>query len=206
MTKQYDRAYFDKWYRRRMIVSRDELRRKVLLAVVTAEYFLRRPLGTVLDIGCGEGAWHPVLRMIRKDVEYTGIDSSDYAIEAYGETRGVKRGRFADLRRVRGSFDLVVCSDVLHYLGEREIRAGLEDLVRLTDGVAFLEVLTKEDDVVGDLEEMQRRPARWYRRLFSGAGLTQVGPYCWLSPKLHDAAAELEIAPTSSGGRRYQVR
>ena len=33
-----------------------------------AEYFLRRPMRTVLDIGCGEGAWLPHLRALRPKI------------------------------------------------------------------------------------------------------------------------------------------
>jgi SAM-dependent methyltransferase len=193
MTKRYDRAYFDRWYRRRRIVSHEELRRKVHLAVVTAEYFLHRPISNVLDVGCGEAAWYPQLRTIRKRVEYLGMDSSEYAVETFGTSRNVRKGSFADLKNIKGSFDLVVCSDVLHYVPDREIRGGIKHLARLTAGVAFLEVLTSQDDIVGDLEEMHRRPAEWYRRLFHSAGLRQVGPYSWLSPELRDNAAELEL-------------
>ncbi len=177
MTKQYDRQYFDKWYRRRRVNTHAEVRRKVMLAVTTCEYFLRRPLVNVLDVGCGEGAWYPHLRAARRNVEYAGIDSSDYAIERFGESRNIRRGSFGELRKVRGKFDLVVCADVMHYLSNAEIRAGLPELVRLTAGLAFVEVLTEEDDIVGDLDEIQRRPAGWYRQQFSRAGLTWVAPY-----------------------------
>lgn len=57
MDKTYDRAYFDRWYRRGGIGGAARLARKVALAVVTAEYHLERPIRSVLDIGCGEGAW-----------------------------------------------------------------------------------------------------------------------------------------------------
>ena len=193
MTKRYDRQYFDKWYRRRRINSHAEVRRKVELAVGVCEYFLRRPIETALDIGCGEGAWYPHLRSIRRNVAYSGIDSSEYAIERFGESRHLRMGTFGELRKVRGSFDLVICSDVLHYLSNEEIRTGLPALVRLTSGMAFIEVLTGEDEIVGDLDDIKRRPAAWYRSHFSRAGLTQVAPYCWLSRALRGDTAELEI-------------
>jgi hypothetical protein len=86
----------------------------------------------------------------------------------------------------------VVCSDVLHYLRDDEIRRGLPELVRLTAGVAFLEVLTADDDIVGDLDGLICRPGAWYRRLFRSAGLQSAGPYVWLAPPLQPGAAELE--------------
>jgi hypothetical protein len=58
--------------------------------------------------------------------------------------------------------------------------------------VLFLEVLTAEDDIIGDLNGMIRRPAAWYRKLFETAGLTAAGPYTWLAPPLREDAAALE--------------
>ena len=61
MTKTYDRAYFDRWYRGSEVGGNARLARKVALAVATAEYHLERPLRSVLDIGCGEGGWRAPL-------------------------------------------------------------------------------------------------------------------------------------------------
>ena len=195
MPKQYDKAYFERWYHSKAtrVSTPAEVRRKVALAVTMSEYFLHRPLQSVLDIGCGEGAWLPHLRALRPRVSYQGIDSSDYAIERFGKERNIRKGTFGDLPRMKlGVYDLVICSDVLHYVPDEEIRKGIRTLANATDGVAFLEVLTKEDDVVGDLDAFHRRPAAWYRRVFAGTGMTSVGPYCWLSPAFQDAVAELE--------------
>ncbi|HEX7153071.1 MAG TPA: class I SAM-dependent methyltransferase [Thermoanaerobaculia bacterium] len=195
MTKQYDRAYFDKWYRSRnsRVNTEGEVRRKVTLAVAAAEYFLHRPIRTVLDVGCGEGAWLPHLRELRPRLSYTGLDASDYVVERFGRERNIRKATFGDLPSLRlGVFDLVVCSDVMHYVPNRELRAGMETIANATDGVAYLEVLTAEDDIVGDLDGLLRRPASWYRKLFRGAGLRQIAPYTWLGPGLADGVAELE--------------
>jgi SAM-dependent methyltransferase len=196
LTKQYDKSYFDRWYRgRNRVHTEGEVRRKVTLAVVTAEYFLRAPLRSVLDVGCGEGAWFPHLRALRPKVHYLGLDPSDYAIAQFGRVRNLKRAGFEDVAslRLQKEFDLVICSDVLHYLDDREIRSGFPELVRLCGGVAYLEVLTAGDDITGDLQGLKRRPAAWYRRTFTNAGLRAVGPYLWLAPPLHESAAELEL-------------
>ncbi|HSP17327.1 MAG TPA: class I SAM-dependent methyltransferase [Thermoanaerobaculia bacterium] len=169
------------------------MRRKVALAVAAAEYFLRRPIGSVFDVGCGEAAWYPHLRVLRRHAKYSGIDASDYVVEEFGESRNISRGSFDDLRKLRGSFDLVVCSDVLHYVADRELRRGLPHLERLTAGIAFIEVLTGEDDIIGDVEGLIRRPAEWYRRQFANAGFAQAGPYVWLPRVMQDSAAELEM-------------
>lgn len=195
MTKQYDKAYFDRWYRRRQtrVSSSSEVRRKVAMAVTVAEYFLRRPLRTVLDVGCGEGAWRAHLLALRPAIRYDGLDASDYVVKRFGRTRNIRKAGFADLPSFDlGVFDLVVCSDVMHYVGESDLRTGLPALAAATDGLAFLEVLTREDEIEGDLDSLIRRPSAWYRSQFRAAGFTFAGPYCWLSPAFADAVAELE--------------
>jgi SAM-dependent methyltransferase len=196
MTKNYDAAYFEKWYRssRNRVHSHDEVRRKIVLAVATAEYFLQRRIESVLDVGCGEGAWLTHLRPLRPRISYTGLDSSEYAIRRFGKKRNIGFGTFGTLGKagLRKRYDLVVCSDVLHYLDDDEVRKGLPQLVRLTGGVAYIEVLTKEDSIVGDLEGLTQRPARWYKKTFQQAGLAQVGPYLWLGTGLQEDAGPME--------------
>ncbi len=195
MTKTYDRAYFDRWYRNRTtrVNSHGEVRRKVQVAVASAEYFIRRKIRTVLDVGCGEGAWLPHLRALRPRVQYLGLDSSEYVVRRFGKSRNIHQASFADLPSIQlDVYDLVVCSDVMHYVPDDELRAGVRAIAAAMDGVAYLEVLTKEDDIVGDLDGFIRRPAAFYRGLFTKAGMTFVGPYLWLSPAFHGAVAELE--------------
>lgn len=196
MTKKYDRAYFKHYYhdRRTRVHSHAEVRRKVTMAVAVAEYFLRRQLRTVLDIGCGEGAWLGHLRALRPRVAYRGLDSSDYVVERFGKSRNIRRATFGELPSLGLlRHDLVVCSDVLHYVGGLEIREGIAEIARICGGVAYIEVLTAEDDVIGDLDAFHFRPAVWYRNAFRREGMKQVGPYCWLSRELVEGAAELEL-------------
>ena len=195
MPKRYDRAYFNKWYRDEQVNSPAEVRRKVLLAVAAAEYFLQRGIRSVLDIGCGEGAWLPHLRTLRPRVRYLGLDPSAYVVRQFGRARNIRRASFGELPSLRldRTFDLVICSDVLHYVEEQEIKDGVREIVRICEGVAYLEVLTKEDDIVGDLEGLITRPASWYRRLFKRAGLRHVAPYIWLGAPLQPIASAFEI-------------
>ncbi len=204
--KRYDRAYFNRWYRgRHRVNSEAEVRRKIAMAVALTEYFLRRPLRSVLDVACGEGAWRPHLDALRPRLRYLGLDPSEYAVERYGKERNLRQASFADLAslRLQKSFDLVVCSDAMHYMEEKELRAGLPELVRLCGGTFYLETLTKEDSIVGDLQDFHQRPARWYRKLFEEHGLTQVGPYAWIAPELVDETAELE---RTAATKRRSVR
>lgn len=196
MSKQYDARYFDRWYRSHGLGDKARLARKVSLAVATAEYHLQRPIRSVLDIGCGEGVWRAPLLKLRPKLKYLGFDSSEYAIRRYGRSRHLHYARFADFAELRpcAPADLVVCSDVLHYLPTRELDRGLPGLVDLCAGVAFLETFAREDAAEGDEEEFQNRPATFYRKRFHALGLRQVGSHCWLSPQLTDDATALEIS------------
>lgn len=192
--KQYDRAYFDHWYRARGIGDAKRLARKVALAVAVAEHQLERPIRTVLDIGCGEGVWRAPLRRLRPNVQYLGFDGSDYAVARYGTRRNLRLARFADFATLRPCtpVDLLVCSDVLHYLPTRELDRGLPGLADLCGGVAFLETFTREDAAEGDEHDFQARPARFYRQRLEALGFTALGSHCWLSPTRAGHATALE--------------
>lgn len=199
MSKQYDRDYFERWYRdpalkREAIGGAARLARKVALAVATAEYWLERPLRSVLDIGCGEGVWQPALKKLRPKATYLGFDSSAYAIERFGRRRNLRLAAFGDFATLRPCppVDLLVCSDVLHYLDTRELDAGLPGLAELCGGVAFLETFTREDEVEGDTAGFRKRPGRFYRERFAKAGLAALGSHLWLAPSRADDAATLE--------------
>ncbi|RZA22097.1 MAG: class I SAM-dependent methyltransferase [Lysobacteraceae bacterium] len=195
MTKTYDRAYFDRWYRRSEVGGAARLARKVALAVATAEYHLERPIRSVLDIGCGEGAWRAPLRKLRPKASYLGFDGSDYAIDRYGRARNLHLARFGDFEFLRpcAPVDLLVCSDVLHYLPLRELDRGLPALAELCGGVAFLEAFAREDQAVGDEHGFMARPAAFYRKRLRALGLRPLGSHCWLSPSRVEAAAALEL-------------
>ncbi|MFT4257785.1 MAG: class I SAM-dependent methyltransferase [Pseudoxanthomonas sp.] len=194
MSKHYDHAYFQHWYRQSGIGGPQRLARKVALAVACAEYYLERPIRTVLDIGCGEGAWRAPLLKLRPKVHYLGFDSSDYAIARFGRRRNLHPARFGDFALLRPCppADLLVCADVIHYLPTAELRRGLPGLAELCNGVAFLETFAAEDEFDGDHAGFQPRSARWYRRQFAACGLVGVGSHCWLSPALASQAATLE--------------
>ena len=195
MDKAYDRAYFDRWYRRGGIGGAQRLARKVALAVATAEYHLERPLRTVLDIGCGEGPWRAPLLKLRPKARYLGFDASEYAVTRYGPARNLHHARFGDFALLRPCppADLLVCSDVLHYLPTRELDRGLPALAELCGGVAFLETFTRADGIDGDTEGFMARPAKFYRERFARIGLAALGSHLWLGPTLQGDAAALEL-------------
>ncbi len=181
--KQYDRAYFDRWYRsRRRVITPESTRRNAALALAITEVLLERRVRTVLDIGCGEGQWRAVLRRMRPGLRWTGLDPSDYVARRFGRRRNIRQAGFADLPELglRGKFDLIVCSNVIHYVPTPDLQRGLQTIAEHLGGVAWLEVHTSDDPVTGDVEEMHLRSERQYRRLFKRAGLAAVGMHCWV--------------------------
>lgn len=199
MSKQYDSAYFEHWYRRRVIQSPGALARKVALAVASAEYHLGRPLRSVIDVGCGEGRWRAPLRALRPSLDYLGIDSSEYAVLRYGRSRNLRLARFGqlDCLRIGASADLLVCSDVLHYLPNAELQRGLSGFAEMCHGVAFIEAFCRGDDIEGDLEGYIARPASFYRNAMSKAGFTAAGAHLWLAPAIAAHAMALERSGAS---------
>ena len=194
MDKQYDHEYFQRWYRQGEIGGPARLARKVALAVACTEYWLERPVRTVLDIGCGEGAWRAPLLKLRPKIQYLGFDSSTYAVQRFGPRRNLHHAAFGDFQWLRpcAPVDLLVCADVLHYLPDAELRRGLPGLAELCGGVAFLESFTAQDEFEGDHDGFRPRPAAWYRRQLGKVGFKPAGSHCWLGPELAEEAAALE--------------
>ena len=194
--KRYDRAYFEHWYHDRdtRILMRGALQRKVALAIAAAEMVLARKIRSVLDVGCGEGAWRAALRRLRPTLRYTGVDGSEYAVRRHGRRRNIRLGRFGALGGVQldGPFDLVVCADVLHYVPTNELEPGIRAIGRLTQGLAWVEVFTSEDDTIGDHVEFHERPAATYARLFRRAGLEPIGLYAFVPRDAHRTLTTFE--------------
>jgi SAM-dependent methyltransferase len=199
--KRYDRAYFDRWYRDHDGRSRPGvLERDVALAVAVTESVLDRPLESVLDVGCGEGRWQPVLHELRPDAVYLGIDPSPYVVERFGGRRNLRHGAFEELALhvFDEPFDLVVCADVLHYLDSESILLGLDAFVDLVGGVALVEVFTADDPVDGDREDFHPRPPAWYRRALQGAGLVPLGLQMYVHREIADELDALDLGGVTS--------
>lgn len=197
--KPYDRAYFDRWYRsnEHRVGSQAALARKVAMVVATAEYYLGRPVKSALDVGCGEAPWRSALLKLRPGLDYRGLDSSEYAVSRYGRSRNIRLARFGDLEHLRfaRSVDVLICSDLLHYVGDAELRRGLSGFAELCHGLAFVEVFSSDDALSGDIAGFVPRSAARYRNAFRRAGLVACGSHCYLSPSINASVAMLEIQP-----------
>jgi SAM-dependent methyltransferase len=194
--KRYDEAYFSRWYRsqRDRVATPDSLARKIRMAIAVAEFQLGRPIRSVVDVGCGEAPWFPILRQLRHGVSYVGVDSSEYVLRRFGKRRNIRQGTVGTLAELRlpKKVDLVVCADVLQYVPTRDVERGLAAIRRILGGVAYIEAFTIEDGMAGDLVDWHERTAEEYRRLFRRAGLAQCGPYCFIDPDRHDSLNSFE--------------
>jgi SAM-dependent methyltransferase len=195
---RFDRAYFDRWYRdpRRRLFDSAEIGRRARLVISVAEYLLERPVRSALDVGCGEGNWRAPLLRIRPRLRYQGVDASEYAVRRFGRRRNILLGNAAtlDALLLRGPFDVVIASGVLNFLSDPALRRAARTIAGLTNGVAFLELFTASDDVVGDTRGWRRRSASYYRNVLGACGLIQCGPHCYVGPLRATTLAALERA------------
>ena len=194
--KRYDEQYFERWYRRARsrVHAPDDVERKVHLALSAAEFILGREIVSVLDVGAGEGAWQPILRRLRPGVRYLGVEPSEYAVKRFGARRNIVHGSLDTLddAAVRGRFDLVVCADVMNYVGPRELRRGIEQMAARLRGVAYLELYTSDDELTGDLHDIDLRAPSYYRRLLRRSGLIRCGMHCYASESIASRVTAME--------------
>ncbi len=125
---------------------------------------LQLDIHRVLDAGCGTGLWKRALHRIDRDIEYVGIDPSEYLCERYGWTR-VSIDGFVSRRK----FDLVVCQDVLQYVDDDAVVRSFDAIARVCRGAFYFDVPTRDDidDRLLDMKRTDRsirvRSAAWYR-------------------------------------------
>jgi SAM-dependent methyltransferase len=207
--KSYDERYFRRWYRSNSrIVTAAERSRRIEMVVAAAEYVLARSVKSVLDVGCGEAPWQPVLSRLRNSATYLGVDSSEYVVRRFGNRRGIVRGSFADIETVvpEQAFDLVVVSDVIHYLSKGELERGLGALVERVGGVAYLDFFTSRDAVEGDLRDMKLRSPKYYLRLFRSHGLHPLGMQLYAGSETISNLAAMENVRALLSSPRARVQ
>ena len=165
------------------------------MVVGVAEYFLRREVRSVLDIGAGEGAWRAELKRLRPRIRYTGVDPSEWVVRRYGRRRNIKLGRFEELPTMKlgAGYDLIVCADVLQYVSDAALEGGIRRLAGLLRGVAYLESYTSGDEMEGDLEGWHPRSKGRYRTIYARAGLVGCGLHCYVTAAISEGAVELDL-------------
>ena len=124
----------------------------------------RVPVRSILDAGCGMGLLRKPFAEALPRARYTGLDASEYLCARYGWTRG----SVVDYAP-RTPSDLVVCYDVLQYLGDRDAARAIANLKRLTRSALYVSALTREDwrancDRKRTDRAVHLRAGAWYRR------------------------------------------
>jgi SAM-dependent methyltransferase len=161
----FDEAYYQKFYRDRRTRVADR-KSCALLAGFVFSYldYLRLPVGSVLDVGCGTGLWRREVHGRYPGARYVGVEASEYACAKYGW----QRGSVIDYLTLE-DFDLVICQGVLQYLDDGQAEAALDNLPRLATSALYLEFLTTEDwerncnrEVTDG--EVHLRTVAWYRK------------------------------------------
>lgn len=162
----FDRNFYERFYfNRSTAVVTDEAVRRLATFVLAYMDLLSVEVRSLLDAGCGVGLWRDAVRGMRRDIDYTGIDPSEFLCEKYGW----RQSTIAAFKS-RRKFDLVVCQDVLQYMDDDDAAASLDNLARLCRGALYFDVPTKEDIKGGALDEKRTdhaiylRSVRWYRR------------------------------------------
>ena len=164
--RSFDRAFFQRYYHspRTAVATFDDVMKRARFVTSYLDH-LQVDVRRVLDAGCGTGMWKRALARIDRDIEYAGIDTSEYLCARYGWTLST-----IDQFRSRRKFDLVVCQDVLQYVDDAAVEKSFASIARLCRGALYFDVPTKDDidDELLDMRLTDRsihiRSAAWYRK------------------------------------------
>jgi 2-polyprenyl-3-methyl-5-hydroxy-6-metoxy-1,4-benzoquinol methylase len=194
VSDRFDREYYRRFYGdgRSSVTSRAEMAARARLIAAYVEH-VGCPVASVLDAGCGIGLLRDPLMRALPRASYVGLEYSDYLCDRYGWTRG----SLADFT-ARQPFDLVVCYDVLQYLGDADAAKALANLARLCRGVLHFSALTKRDwkenaDQSRTDPDVAMRSADWYRRRLR-RNFREAGAGFWIRRDAPIVVWELETA------------
>jgi len=190
----FDQDYYQRFYYnpRTAVTSRAEMRARGRMIAACVEY-VGLPVKSILDAGCGVGLLKAPLTRAFPAAQYVGLEYSEYLCKRYGW----RQGSVVSLR-TRERFDLVVCYDVLQYLGVPEARRAIANLSRVCRGALYFGALTTEDWRDNcDQSRTDRipglRPGAWYRRELKRA-FRPVGCGVWLKRNVSLTLWDLDTA------------
>jgi SAM-dependent methyltransferase len=176
----FDEAYYRRYYHdsRTAVTSRSEMRERAELIAASVRY-IGLPVNRILDAGCGVGLLRtPLLRRLPR-ARYTGLEASEYLCRRYGWQHGTLQTLADDVQ-----YELVVCYDVLQYLGPEAARQAIAKLALVCRGALYFGVLTSGDWRHNcDQSRTDRVPglrsAAWYRRELA-RNFSPLGCGMWL--------------------------
>ncbi len=198
---RFDRAYYERYYRdpASSVTSRAEMAARARLIGACAGY-LGLPVKRVLDAGCGIGLLRTPLMRALPGAAYTGIALSASLCERPGWVH-------SPIERYRPTRQnaLVVCYDVLQYLGDRAAPRALANLARLCRGLLYFSALTRSDwrencDQSRTDRDVHLRRGEWYRARLR-RGFREIGAGFWLRRGVPLPLWELETVGNRSTRR-----
>lgn len=119
---------------------------------------------TVLDAGCARGLLVEELR--KRGVDARGIDVSSWAIDTIPESLRPYCEQASIIEEISGSFDLIVCTEVLEHVAPSVAAGALENLCRHADAVLFS---STPDDFTESTHVNVQSPGYW-AQLFAANG------------------------------------
>ncbi len=142
----------------------------------------------VLDVGCAKGFMLYDMQQAMPDIDITGLDISEYAIEnAKPEIKHhLQVGNAKSLPFADNSFDVVFSINTVHNLDREECAIALKEIMRVSKGKAFITVDAYRND------EEKQRMFEWaltaktimhvdeWKVFFKDVGYT--GDYYWFIP------------------------
>lgn len=187
---KFDAAYYDRFYKdpSTRATSSDE---QATLAAFIVSYlrYLEIEVGSILDIGCGLGDLLNNVHRAFPDAKATGVDISEYLCETYGWHLG------SVIDYQDKPHNVVICSDVLGYLGDKACAKAIKNLATLCASALYLSVLTEEDLAICDQNHtdmrQQARPYEWYQQRLSKY-FVSVGGGLFLRKPLQTSVWRLE--------------
>jgi|GEM_PF-253940 len=161
----FNAAYYRRFYKTaatRAVSQAETEQRGALIAALLRQSDV--PVRRVLDIGCGLGWFKRPLLKTFPQARYTGVEFSHYLCERHGWEQGSVVNY-----RGRGTYDLVLCCDVVQYLDKVEAIAAINNLARLCSGALYFHVPTKKDwqltiDPSGTDLNVHVRSGAWYKK------------------------------------------
>lgn len=163
--RSFDARFYQRFYMnpRTRVTSREEMaRRGGMVASLVKQ--LELPVKRILDAGCGLGWLRAPLLKSFPSATYVGLEVSEHLCRQHGWVR-----KSLAEYRPRGSFDLIICYDVMQYLSDREAAQAMANLARLARGALYFHAPTLEDwrdnaDRSSSDGDINLRSADWYRR------------------------------------------
>ena len=172
--ERFDAAYYQRFYGDARTHTAEEIARLASGIEGMSSWLFQRPLRSVLEVGSGPGFVRDWFAAQRPRVKFVSTDLSAHACKAFGH----RRLDVAE-QRLRRRFDLIICQGVLQYLDDAACARALKNLAAMSDGLLYLEVLTRRDlqtvcDPEGTDANVHLREGSFYRaqlkRSFAQAG------------------------------------